>query len=267
MTATALCRLLLGLLLISWTGPARAQALGPGEVLELTAAGAIEFDRARGLVTATEAVRARLGVTVVTADRMEATVRFADGGTTQFTDLVALGRVRVTFAEGTMAADRLDYDLAGALLTATRLDAARPPVILQSAEWTLRAGSRVQLWRGERRAVAEGGVDLDRPGEQLRAATLTVSFTDGDGIGVIRRAKADGGVRYAAGTMNVSADRGDYDGGAQIIDLFGTVRVVEGDTALAGDRARLDLASGNASLVSDGGRVRALVPPNVSLSE
>jgi lipopolysaccharide export system protein LptA len=267
MTATALYRLLLGLLLIGWNQSARAQVLGIGEMLELTAAGAIEFDRVRGLVIATEAVRASLGATVVTADRIEATVSFTDGATTQLTDLVALGRVSVTFAGGRLAADRLDYDLADVLLTATRLNAVGPPVTLQSGEWTLRAGGRVRWWRDERRAVAEGGVDLDRPGEQLRAATLTVRFADGEGIGAVRRADADGGVRYAAGALSISADRGNYDSAIQVINLFGNVQVVEGDTALVGDRARLDLASGSASLASNGGRVRALVPPNVSLSK
>lgn len=97
------------------------------------------------------------------------------------------------------------------------------------------------------RAVISGNVRIEQAGMQLRAARVTIAYSDGTGLS-INRIDATGGVTVTKGGDTARGNSAIYDLNRRIITLIGNVQLTQGANRLSGGRMVIDLASGRASV-------------------
>jgi lipopolysaccharide export system protein LptA len=115
------------------------------------------------------------------------------------------------------------------------------------------AADRIDLLDKQKRVVLSGNVDISQADLRLRAARVTVAYTDADTLR-IQRMDATGGVSVTRGNESARGDVGVYDFNRRIITMVGNVRLrrTNGDN-LNGGRLVIDLDSG-VSTVDGSGR-------------
>lgn len=102
-------------------------------------------------------------------------------------------------------------------------------------------------------AVFEGNVVIGQAELRLSAARVQVIYDGASGD--ITRLAASGGVTFATTTEAAEAQTANYDLVAGTLVLEGEVLVTQGNSAISGDRMRVDLDSGNTQIE---GRVRTI---------
>jgi lipopolysaccharide export system protein LptA len=97
----------------------------------------------------------------------------------------------------------------------------------------------------------------------VRADVLTAHFGDGIQPATMKRIDALGNVLVSTPTDIVRAEKGDYNPASGIATVTGSVKITRGDTQLNGERAEVNLESGESRLLSSpsGERVRGLFLP------
>ena len=102
-------------------------------------------------------------------------------------------------------------------------------------------------------AVFEGNVVIGQDELRLSAARVQVTY---DGVsGDITRLSASGGVTFVTATEAAESQSANYDLVAGTLLLEGEVLVTQGNSAISGDRMRVDLETGNTQIE---GRVRTI---------
>ena len=97
----------------------------------------------------------------------------------------------------------------------------------------------------------------------MRADVLTAHFGEGGQQATINRIEAHGNILVSTPTDIVRAEKGDYDPARGIATVTGNVKITRGDTQLNGERAEVNLETGESRLLSSpsGERVRGLFLP------
>lgn len=109
------------------------------------------------------------------------------------------------------------------------------------------AADRIELQDRQDRVVLSGNVDVSQGGLRLRAARVTVAFTDVGSL-KIQRMDATGGVVVTRGNDTARGDIAVYDFNRRTITMAGNVRLNRGGDTLNGGRLVYDLNSGVASV-------------------
>jgi lipopolysaccharide export system protein LptA len=112
---------------------------------------------------------------------------------------------------------------------------------------------RIELQQRQDRVVLSGGADLQQAGLRLRAARVTVAFSD-VGSTDISRIDAVGGVDISKGDTRAQGENAIYDLNRRIITMIGNVRLNRGGDTLTGERLTIDLTTGVSSVDGRVGR-------------
>jgi lipopolysaccharide export system protein LptA len=242
-------------------------ALSPGVVaaqaadrtIEVTADQGLEWDKTQKLYIARGNARLTRGQTSIAAGILRAWYR--DDGTMrgQVYRVEAEGDVRIargdlvaTGGRGTYETDKHIGRLTGAGLA------------VSSGDSRLSATESIELHDERRVVVARGGVRLVRPGEELRAAVLTLHFepveSGGRGRTRLARIEAEGDVRVSSCAGIVQARRVVYDPQSGDAQLSGDVRMTRGNDRLEGAEAEINTKDGSMRVTSaPRGRVAVVV--------
>jgi lipopolysaccharide export system protein LptA len=182
------------------------------------------------------------------------------------TQLIARDNVTIQTPEINARADQAVYQIPDQLLTLTGYD-----LRLTTPTETIMARDRMTFDRGQNRARAIGNAVINTGDTTLRADQLTGNFikkTDGDnGNLALQSVRADGNIVIRTATEVVRGQRGIYNRQDQTAEIRGKVKITRGDNQLNGDRAIVNLVSGDSRLIGgtdaggavDDGRVRALI--------
>jgi lipopolysaccharide export system protein LptA len=109
------------------------------------------------------------------------------------------------------------------------------------------AADALELQSRADRAVISGNVRIDQAGLTLRAARVTIAYSDAGRVN-INRIDAVGGVTVTKGSDRASGNSAIYDLDRRIITLIGGVELQQGANRLNGGRMVIDLTSGRASV-------------------
>ena len=136
-------------------------------------------------------------------------------------------------------------------------------VRLDTREDTIIARDSLEYYENRQIAVARGDALAIRGDRRVRADVLTAHFTEANAQTEMKKIQADGNVLVSTPTDIVRAEKGDYDPGRGVATVTGNVRITRGDTQLNGDRAEVNLATGESRILSSrsGERVRGLFLP------
>jgi lipopolysaccharide export system protein LptA len=135
---------------------------------------------------------------------------------------------------------------------------------VSSGDSRLTATDIIELHEDQRLVVARGGVRLIRPGEELRAAVLTLQFepieTGGRGRTRLARVEAQGDVRVTSCSGTVQANRIVYNPQTGDAQLSGDVKLTRGSDRLEGAEAEINTRDGSMRVTSaPRGRVTVVV--------
>jgi lipopolysaccharide export system protein LptA len=111
------------------------------------------------------------------------------------------------------------------------------------------SADRIEIQDRDNRVVLSGNVDVTQDTLRLRAARVTVSYTNNGSL-KIQRMIANGGVYVVRGTENARGDSGVYDLIQRVITLSGHVTLDRSGDKLSGGRAVMNLATGISSVDS-----------------
>ena len=122
------------------------------------------------------------------------------------------------------------------------------------------AADAMEVEQSQRRATFLGAVDARQGELVLRADKLVVHYRDqpqGD-RGSIRLIEAMGDIFLVTPGETAQGDAGSYDVDAGIVTLTGQVVLTNADAVLTGERATMNLATGESRVTGEGGRVNVL---------
>lgn len=232
--------------------------------LEITADGALEWQRDGKQMVAKGNARARQGDVSVSAAVMTADYRDKDKGGMEIWRLTAAGDVRIKSADSEARGDQAIYDLDRGVAVMTGKD-----LRLVTSEQTVTAKESFEYWIAENRMKAIGGAQVVRGSDRLESDTLSAIFAqDAKGQRTLDHVEAAGHVVITTPTERAEGDRGVYDARTQIATLTGHVRLTRGPNVLEGERAEVNLAThvsrllgGGGSTGGDSGRVRGVFFP------
>jgi lipopolysaccharide export system protein LptA len=117
------------------------------------------------------------------------------------------------------------------------------------------ASDRIEVQDRADRAVFSGNVVATQADLTLRAARVTVAYSDAGGI-QIQRIDASGGVTVRSPSETAVGQFAIYDLNNRLITLLGGVVLTRGESQVRGGRLVLDLESGRA-VMDGGGRAAA----------
>jgi lipopolysaccharide export system protein LptA len=229
--------------------PGSAVAQAADRTIEVTADQGLEWDKTQKLYIARGNARLTRGRTSIAAGILRAWYRDDGSLRGQVFRVEAEGDVRITRGDLVATGGRGTYDtdkhigrLTGAGLAASSGDAR------------LSATDFIELHDDRRVVVARGGVRLVRPGEELRAALLTLHFepveTGGRGRTRLARVQAEGDVRISSCAGTVQANRVVYDPRSGDARLSGDVRLMRGNDRLEGAEAEINTRDGSMRVTS-----------------
>lgn len=263
---TVHCALVAALLLAS--APAAAQSLGfsqgGGGPIQIEADEGIEWQRANQLYVARGNARASQGAVTVSADELVAFYRPNAAGENEIYRIDANGNVRIVSENEVAQSEKAVYDINGGVLVLTG-DTVR----LDTAQDTIVARESLEYYEQRQFAVARGDALAIRGDRRLRADVLTAHFGEGAQISEMDRIEAYGNVLVSTPTDIVRAETGNYDPVRGLATLSGNVKITRGDTQLNGQRAEVNLETGESRLLSSGSgeRVRGLFLPRAPAGE
>ncbi|WP_445680219.1 LptA/OstA family protein [Radicibacter daui] len=273
----ALCALLLAPAVGLGAGifqPALAQTLmRPGsQPVEITADGAIRWDRPASTITADGGTQVVQGTLTLTAPRLTATYTegpASNGGSggIEVKTVVAEGGVRIVDGDRVAAGDTATYDVATGLMTLTG-----GALSVTSAQGKVTARDKITYNSTSRIATADGNATVSQQDRVLAADHITAHFdaapaagakagsapakagTSAAGTGSLSSADAVGNVQVTTATETATGARGHYDAIADTARLEGGVRIVRGRTILTGEAATVDMKSGVSTLLAPKGQ-------------
>ena len=113
------------------------------------------------------------------------------------------------------------------------------------------AADRIEVQDRADRAVFSGNVVATQAELTLRAARVTLAYTNNSGV-QIQRIDASGGVTVVSPSETARGSFAIYDLGNRLITMLGGVTLTQGQSHVSGARLVIDLDTGRA--VMDGGR-------------
>lgn len=242
-----------------------AQSLGFSQQgdgpIQIEADDGIEWQRAKQIYLASGNARATQGSVTVQGDELIAHYRPNAAGENEIYRINANGNVRITSESEVAQSDNAVYDIDNGVLVMTG-DTVR----LDTAQDTIIARDSLEYYEQRQLAVARGDALAIREDRRLRADTLTAHFGEGGRKSSMERIEAVGNVLVSTPTDIVRAEQGDYNPDRGLATLSGNVKITRGDTQLNGDRAEVNLTTGESRLLSSrsGERVRGLFLPKSS---
>jgi lipopolysaccharide export system protein LptA len=242
--------------------PADAQSLGFSRggdgPIQIEADDGIEWQRANQLYVARGNARARQGDVTVEGDELIAFYRPNAAGENEIYRIDANGNVRIFSTNEVARSDKAVYDIDNGVLVMTGDN-----IQLDTAEDTITARDSLEYHETQQVAVARGDALAVRGDRRVRADVLTAHFGEGNQQAEMDRIDAVGNVLVSTPTDIVRAEKGDYDPSRGIATVTGNVKITRGDTQLNGERAEVNLETGESRLLSSpsGERVRGLFLP------
>lgn len=226
--------------------------------IQIEADDGIEWQRANQLYVARGNARARQGDVTVEGDELIAFYRPNAAGENEIFRIDANGNVRIFSANEVARSDKAVYDIDEGVLVMTGDN-----IRLDTAEDTITARDSLEYHETQQLAVARGDALAIRGDRRVRADVLTAHFGDGTQQASMERIDAVGNVLVSTPTDIVRAEKGDYDPARGIATVTGNVKITRGDTQLNGERAEVNLETGESRLLSSpsGERVRGLFLP------
>ena len=226
--------------------------------IQIEADDGIEWQRANQLYVARGNARARQGDVTVEGDELIAFYRPNAAGENEIFRIDANGNVRIFSANEVARSDKAVYDIDDGVLVMTGDN-----IQLDTAEDTITARDSLEYYETKQLAVARGDALAIRGDRRVRADVLTAHFGEGNQQAAMDRIDALGNVLVSTPTDIVRAEKGDYDPARGIATVTGNVKITRGDTQLNGERAEVNLETGESRLLSSpsGERVRGLFLP------
>ena len=226
--------------------------------IQIEADDGIEWQRANQVYVARGNARARQGDVTVEGDELIAFYRPNAAGENEIYRIDANGNVRIFSANEVARSDKAVYDIDGGVLVMTGDN-----IQLDTAEDTITARDSLEYHETKQVAVARGDALAIRGDRRVRADVLTAHFGEGNQQATMDRIDAVGNVLVSTPTDIVRAEKGDYDPARGIATVTGNVKITRGDTQLNGERAEVNLETGESRLLSSpsGERVRGLFLP------
>ena len=226
--------------------------------IQIEADDGIEWQRANQLYVARGNARARQGDVTVEGDELIAFYRPNAAGENEIFRIDANGNVRIFSANEVARSDKAVYDIDDGVLVMTGDN-----IQLDTAEDTITARDSLEYYETKQLAVARGDALAVRGDRRVRADVLTAHFGEGNQQAAMDRIDALGNVLVSTPTDIVRAEKGDYDPARGIATVTGNVKITRGETQLNGERAEVNLETGESRLLSSpsGERVRGLFLP------
>ncbi len=235
------------------TTAANAQSLGfgrgGGDPIHIEANDGIEWQRTNQVYVARGNARASQGGVTVEADELVAHYRSTDTGSDEIFRIDANGNVRILSETEEATSDKAVYDVVKGILVLTG-----QRIRLVTQQDTIFARDSLEYYEDRQLAVARGDALAIRADRRVRADVLMAHFVEDSGTtrsSNMERIEAIGNVHLSTKTDIVTADRGDYQLDAGLATVTGDVRITRGETQLNGDRAEVDLNTGQSRLVTD----------------
>lgn len=229
------------------SGAAAAQTAD--RAIEVTADQGLEWDKTQKLYIARGNAKLTRGQTSIAAGILRAWYRDDDARRGQVFRVEAEGDVRITRGDLLATGGRATYDIDKRVgrLTGTGL-------AVSSGDARLSATDFIELHDDRRVVVAQGGVRLVRPGEELRAAALSLHFEPVEvgarGRTRLVKVEADGDVRVTSCAGTVQANRVVYDPQSGDAQLSGDVKLTRGNDRLEGAAAEINTKDGSMRVTS-----------------
>ena len=194
----------------------------------------------------------------VEGDELIAFYRPNAAGENEIFRIDANGNVRIFSANEVARSDKAVYDIDDGVLVMTGDN-----IQLDTAEDTITARDSLEYYETKQLAVARGDALAIRGDRRVRADVLTAHFGEGNQQAAMDRIDALGNVLVSTPTDIVRAEKGDYDPARGIATVTGNVKITRGETQLNGERAEVNLETGESRLLSSpsGERVRGLFLP------
>ena len=246
-----------------------AQSLGFGrgntDPIRIEANDGIEWQRIKQVYIARGDASASQGGVTVEADELIAYYRSTETGTDEIYRIDAIGKVRIVSEKEVATADKAIYDVVKGVLVLTGKQ-----VRLVTPQDTIIARDSLEYYEDQRLAVARGDALAIRDDRRVRADVLMAHFAaakDEQRSSKMERIEAIGNVHLSTKTDIVTAKRGDYRLDTGLATVTGDVRITRGETQLNGDRAEVNLNTGQSRLINAPGtqktneRVRAIFVP------
>jgi lipopolysaccharide export system protein LptA len=262
MTRLTLCLILAAALWAFAPAQSSAQSLGFSQQgdgpIQIEADEGIEWQRANQVYVALGNARATQGTVSVRGDELVAHYKTNAAGENEIYRINANGNVEITSDSEVAVSDNAVYDIDNGVLVLTG-----ETVRLDTAQDTIIARDSLEYYEQRQIAVARGDALAIRDDRRLRADMLTAHFGEGGRSAAMERIEATGNVLVSTPTDIVRAEQGDYSPERGLATLTGNVKITRGDTQLNGDRAEVNLQTGESRLLSSrsGERVRGLFLP------
>ena len=242
--------------------PVFAQSLGFSQggdgPIQIEADEGIEWQRANQLYRARGNAKATQGGVVVEGDELVAHYRPNRAGENEIYRIDATGNVRITSATEVATSDKAVYDIDDGVLFLTG-----QTVRLDTAEDTIIARESLYYYEQRQIAIARGDALAIRGDRRLRADTLTAHFGEGGRRASMDQIEAAGNVLVSTPTDIIRSEKGDYNPDSGLATLTGNVKITRGETQLNGERAEVNLTTGESRILSlrSGQRVRGIFLP------
>ncbi len=226
--------------------------------IQIEADDGIEWQRANQLYVARGNARAQQGTVTVEADELIAFYRPNAAGENEIFRIDANGNVHILSDDEVARSDKAVYDIDNGVLVMTG-----DQIQLDTAQDTIVARDSMEYYETRQLAVARGDALAIRGDRRVRADMLTAHFGEGGQQAEMERIEALGNVLVSTPTDIVRAEKGEYDPARGIATVTGNVKITRGDTQLNGERAEVNLETGESRLLSSpsGERVRGLFLP------
>lgn len=258
---------LAGLMVSSAT---HAQSLGFGrgnsDPIHIEADDGIEWQRTNQVYIARGNARASQAGVTIEADVLTAHYRSTESGSDEIYRIDADGNVRILSDTEEATSDKAVYDVVKGILILTG-----KRIRLVTPQDTITARDSLEYYEDKQLAIARGDALAIRDDRRIRADTLMAHFIDTKGkqrSSEMDRIEAIGNVHLSTATEIITANRGDYRLNDGLTTVTGDVRITRGETQLNGDRAEVNLNTGQSRLLTaaagsqkTGKRVRAIFKP------
>lgn len=259
--STSLIAALAGLLFAT-AGHAQTLGFGRGnsEPIHIEASEGIEWQRNNKVYIARGEARASQGGVTVEADELVAYYRSTESGSDEIYRIDANGNVRILSDTEVATSDKAVYDVVKGILIMTGQQ-----IRLVTAQDTIIARDSLEYYEDRRLAIARGNALAIRGDRRVRADMLMAHFAAKQGqarSSELERIEAVGNVHLSTETDIVTAERADYRLNEGLATVTGDVRITRGETQLNGDRAEVNLNTGQSRLITKPGeRVRGIFLP------
>tara|TARA_Y100000034_G_C6894525_1_gene412147 strand:- start:879 stop:1649 length:771 start_codon:yes stop_codon:yes gene_type:complete len=235
-----------------------AQELSQKEPIEITADGALEWQKQENKYVARGNAVAKQGEMQVSGDVLEAFYNPAVSST-DITNFVATGNVLTETPDGTVRGQKATYDVASGevIFTGNNLK-------LEGDGSTITADKSLKYNRIEQKFTATGNARATEPEKSITGDTLIIYFDQSNKKTTsFKRAEAVGNVTILSGKEKATGNKATYTKSNNLAVLEGDVKITQGTTILEGARATMNTETGVSQLYADPGtkRVKAVFFP------